>query len=209
MIRINLLGVAAPPPKAAPGAPAPAGMLVGLVALGTLLVAGGAVGGTYLLWRGDLKLAKAEEQKQVQRQRELADIAAKNKQYQAQIAELTRRTDIIEQLQNSRVGPSDLMNHLADAVSRTHDVWLAAVTPSGTRVGMNGQAYSVDSIARFMSALEGTGSFPDVHLQEYAQTGPTTFRFALDCAYKLPTPPAPPATPGPAPAGAAPHKAGM
>ncbi len=209
MIRINLLGVAAPPPAAAPGAPAPAGMLVGLVAVGALLISGGVVGGTYLLWSRQKDEQQKRYNSELRRQQELKDIAAKNKQYQAQIAELTRRTDTIEQLQNSRLGPSDMMNHLADAVNRTRDIWLSAVTPSGARVGMSGQAYSVDSIARFMSALEGTGSFPDVHLQEYAQIGASTFRFALDCSYKLPTPPTPPATPAPAPAGAAPRRAGM
>ncbi len=209
MIRINLLGVAAPPPPAAPGAPAPAGMLVGLVAVGTLLVAGGVVGGTYFWWSHAKTLQETRYNNALKEQRELLDIAAKNKQYQAQIAELNRRIDTIEQLDKSRVGPSDLMNRLADAVNRTRDIWLSAVTPSGARVGMSGQAYSVDSIARFMSALEGTGAFPDVHLQEYAQTGATTFRFAIDCAYKLPTPPAPPATPAPAPAGAPPRRAGM
>lgn len=205
MIRINLLGVAAPKPAPPPGAPAPAAMLVGIAAVISLVVSGLGVGGTYYVWSRDLSRAKDEELKELRRQAELKDVAAKNLQYQAQIRELETRTNTIESLQNSRLGPTDLMNRLADAVNRTRDVWLSDVTPSGNRVLMNGQAFSVDSIAHFMASLAGTGSFQDVHLQEYAQTAPTTFRFKVDCIYKLPAP----TTTGPPAAPAGQRRTGM
>lgn len=192
MIRINLLGVA-PPPGPKPEAPPTAGVFLGLVAAGAFLVCGGIVGFLWQYWSRSLATWQQNLANEKRRQAELRDVQAKNQQYQRQLNELEQRMKTIEGLQNSRVGPVDMMSRLGEAVNRTSDLYLLSVTPSGNRVAMRGISNTVESIANFLEALKDSGSFEDVQLQQYFQddqSGRQSFKFNLDCVYKLPPPPA-------------------
>jgi len=141
----------------------------------------------------------------------LAGIRAENQRYLAQQQQLERRTNTIQMLEASRVGPTDFMTTLGALVNRTNDLYLLTIAPAGARTVIQGQSNSVESIATFVGALKNSGNFDDVQLRQYFQDDQQNrlnFRFSIDCVYKVPSA-APPAAPrGAAPAAPA-RQAGM
>ena len=194
MIRINLLGVAkAPPPP--PGPPTTAARQA-VIFLGSAVVTFAVVGFFWYYWNSEiekLNKRKAEEQREADR---LAQIRAENQRYLAQRQQLERRINTIQQLQQSRVGPVDMMTVLSNVVNRSPDLYLLTVNPDGARLAIRGQSNSVHSIANFIANLQDTGRFEDVQLRQYYQDDDqykrVSFKFNLDCAYKLPSAAPPP-----------------
>jgi Tfp pilus assembly protein PilN len=208
MIRINLLGVARPAAK--PAAP-PTAARQALIFVGALIVAFGIVGFFYRYWSSqidELNKRYAEEKREADR---LAQIRAENQRYLQQREQLERRINTIQELQNNRVGPVDFMAALGNMVNRTNDLYLLRVSPQGDRIVIQGQSNSVNSIANFITALKQSNRFQDVQLRQYFeddQYNRLSFKFNIDCVYKLPS--ATPPAAQPAAAGAAPaRQAGM
>jgi Tfp pilus assembly protein PilN len=203
MIKINLLGVARP--AARPAAPPPTAARQALIFVASLIVAFAVVGIFYKLWTAEIdKLNQryAEEQREADR---LKNIRLENQRYLQQRQQLESRINTIQMLQNSRVGPVDFMTALGNVVNRSSDLYLLTVAPEGARVGIHGQSNSVESIANFIANLKGSGSFDDVQLRQYFQDDQhnrISFKFHLDCVYKLPTA----ASPAAQPAAAAPGR---
>lgn len=204
MIRINLLGVARAPVKEA-GPPPTAAKQV-LIFVVSAVVAFAIVGFMWRYWTSDIeRLNKLKAEQERERDR-LAQVRADVQQYQAYENQLKRRIDTIQRLQQSRVGPVDFMTVLSNIVNRSNDLYLLTVNPDGARVAIRGQSNSVESIANFIASLKNSGSFTDVQLRQYYQDDQynrLSFKFNLDCAYKLP--PAPSAG-QPAAASAAPAR---
>jgi Tfp pilus assembly protein PilN len=200
MIRINLLGVVRPVAK--PAGPPPTAARQAVIFVASLLVAFGVVGFMYRYWTNqiaELNKRLAEEKREADR---LAHIRAENQTYLAQQQQLERRTNTIQMLEASRVGPTDFMTTLAALVNRTNDLYLLSVTPAGDRTVIQGQSNSVESIATFVGALKNSGNFGDVQLRQYFQDDQhnrVSFKFNIDCVYKMPS-----AAPRAAPPGAAP-----
>lgn len=204
MIRINLLGVVAKP--TAPAGPPPTAARQALIFVVSLVVAGAIVLFFRQYWSNQieqLNKRKAEEQREADR---LAQIRAENQKYVTQRQQLEQRINTIQQLQQSRVGPVDMMTVLGNVVNRSTDLYLLTVNPDGARVAMRGQANSVHSIANFIAHLQDTGRFHDVQLRQYYQDDDQykrlSFKFNLDCVYRLPTV-TPPAAGGQSAAGPA------
>ena len=203
MIRINLLGIAKPAAKQA-GPPTTVARQA-LIFVVSLVVAFGVVFFMWRYWSSDidrLNKKKAEEQREADR---LAQIRAENQKYVAQREQLEQRINTIQALQQSRVGPVDLMSSLGGIVNRSNDLYLLTVSPDGARVAIRGQSNSVESIANFIANLKDSGSFDDVQLRQYYQDDQferLSFKFTLDCVYKLPPLPAA-AQPAAAPAAGA------
>jgi Tfp pilus assembly protein PilN len=203
MIKINLLGVARP--TARPAGPPPTAARQALIFVASLIVAFAVVGIFYKLWTAEIdKLNQryAEEQREAER---LKQIRVENQRYLQQRQQLESRINTIQTLQNSRVGPVDFMTALGNVVNRSNDLYLMTVTPEGARVGIRGQSNSVESIGNFIANLKNSGSFEDVQLRQYFQDDQQSrmsFKFQLDCVYKLPSA-APPAA---QPAAAAPGR---
>jgi len=203
MIKINLLGVARP--AARPAAPPPTAARQALIFVASLIVAFAVVGFIYRYWTSEIdKLNKryAEEQREAER---LKQIRVENQRYLQQRQQLESRINTIQTLQNSRVGPVDFMTALGNVVNRSNDLYLLTVTPEGARVGIRGQSNSVESIGNFIANLKNSSSFEDVQLRQYFQDDQQnrmSFKFHLDCVYKLPSA-APPAA---QPAAAAPGR---
>ncbi|MFB3920439.1 MAG: PilN domain-containing protein [Terriglobia bacterium] len=202
MIRINLLGVAKPV-KAAP-TPTSAGrqaLIFGVAAL----VAFGVVGFLYWIWTNqinDLNKKIADEKREADR---LAQIRAENQRYVAQRQQLERRINTIQALLNAKAGPVDFMTYLASVATHNSDLYLLTVTPEGPRVVIKGQSNTVESIANFIANLQSSGRFQDVQLRQYFQDDQyqrLSFKFNIDCLYKMPVAQAPAATgqPGAGPA---------
>jgi Tfp pilus assembly protein PilN len=188
MIRINLLGVARPLGK--PAAPPPTAARQALIFLASLLAAFAIVGFTWWLWSAEIKRLNEEYAKQEIEAERLKQIRAENQRYVQQRQQLESRISTIQTLVNSRVGPVDFMTALGNVANRSSDLYLLTVTPEGARVAIRGQANSVESIANFVANLKNSGRFDEVQLRQYYQDDQyarLSFKFQLDCVYKLPS----------------------
>jgi Tfp pilus assembly protein PilN len=208
MIKINLLGVARPTAAAAVGAP-PTVARQALIFAGALLVCLLVVGFIYKFWSNAVTKLEADKKREQAEAARLAAIQAENQTYLQRRKELEQRINTIQMLQNSRVGPVEVMNALGATVNRTNDLYLLTLTNEGGRMVIRGQSDSVQSIANFISALKQSGTFDDVQLRQYFQddqANRASYKFNLDCVYKSPATAAstaaqaqqPAATPAPA-----------
>ena len=206
MIKINLLG-AAPPPTKAPsvgGPPAPVATQV-IMLVGALIICFGIVGIFYKIWSNQITDYENKLKKEQVRRTELAGVKAQNERYQQRLRDLETRINTIQALQNSRVGPVELMSALGGVVSKTNDVYLYTMAPVGDRVQLKGQSGTVESMATFLASLKNSGSFEDVQLEQFFEDDQKellTYKFTLNCQFKSPTGGASP-TAGAAPGGAA------
>ncbi len=191
MIKINLLGVA-PPPSRVPsvgGPPAPKATQV-VMFVGALIICFGIVGIIYKVWTNQIaNLEKTRNQQKI-RQSELAVVKAQNEKYQQRLMDLETRINTIQALQNSRVGPVELMSALGNIVNKTNDVFLYTLAPAGDRLQLKGQSGTVDSMANFLGFLKNSGSFDDVQLEQFYQDDQherLTYKFTLSCLFKSST----------------------
>ena len=189
MIKINLLGVAAPKPKAA--AVGPASMVVQWgVPIGALVVCLGIVGLFYMIWSASIDSVNVELRKQQAEQARLVAIKKENAKYEQERRLLEQRINTIQVLQASRVGPTEFMNALGNVVNKTtNDLYLFSVAPQGDRVVIHGLAASPNSVAALLSSLKTSGYFDDVQLRQLYEDDVqdlVSYKFNMDCAYKSP-----------------------
>lgn len=188
MIKINLLGVAPPPMKAAPGPPATRPFQV-LTFVGALIVSFAIVGVVYRIWSNQIaELEKKSKQENV-RQTELATVKSQNERYQQHLKDLETRINTIQALQNSRAGPVEMMTALGDVINRTSDVYLYTVSPTADRLVLKGQSGTVDSMANLLASMKSSGYFEDVQLLQFYQDDQhnhLTYKFTVDCLVKSP-----------------------
>jgi len=190
MIKINLLGVAAPKPKAKAVAPTKKAVQV-VTFLGALVVSFASVGLMYVIWSGSVTTLRVELKKQQAEQTRLAAIKLENLRYQHDRALLELRIKAIQALQSSRVGPTEFMNALGNVVNKTpSDLYFFSVAHQGDRVDIQGQASSANSVAAFMASLKSSGYFDDVELKQFYEDDKenlVSYKFNMDCLYKPPS----------------------
>jgi Tfp pilus assembly protein PilN len=190
MIKINLLGVGAPKPKAAAVAPATKVVQLG-VFIGALVVCFGIVGLLYMIWSASIGALNVELRKQQAEQARLAAIKQENAKYEQERRLLEQRINTIQVLQASRVGPKEFMNALGNVVNKTtNDLYLFSVAPQGDRVVIHGQAASANSVAALLSSMKNSGYFDDVQLRQFYEDDVqnlVSYKFNMDCAYKSPS----------------------
>jgi type IV pilus assembly protein PilN len=210
MIRINLLGQMRP--KAA-RRPVDTGAAMPLVFIG----AGILLGGLFLFyfyhsWQTQLNEENARI-KQLQSQKtELEQIKLQVEAFEKQKQVLQQRVGTIEQLQIDRTGGQELLDQIANTVSRAENLWLTSVSKKGSAVTMEGAAASINSVANFITALKRSGYFQKIEIKESKQdeknTAVQTFVFTINAEI---TPSGPAATaqakPASAPAKSAPTSA--
>src|SRR6266849_4299200 len=149
MIRINLLGQARP--KASrrrqvvdTGAALPA-VFVG---------AGLILAFLYYSWQRQLADENARiKQLQVQKA-DLENIKQQVEAFEKQKVVLQQRVNTIEQLQRDRTGGQDLLDMVANTVSRTENLWLTSMTRKGSNLAIEGASASINSVANFITALK-------------------------------------------------------
>jgi Tfp pilus assembly protein PilN len=189
MIKINLLGVAAPKPKVRAVVPVSKAMQMGTF-LAALVVCFAMVGLLYMLWSRSVAILNVQLKKQQAEQARLAAIKQENARYEHQRSLLEARIKTIQVLQTSRVGPLEFMNALGNVVNKTpNDLYLFSVAPQGDRVAIRGQAGSVNSVATLLSSMKTSGYFADVQLRQFYEDdleNVTSYKFNLDCSYKSP-----------------------
>ena len=181
MIRINLLGQIRPKASRRPvdtGAALPvlfigAGLVLGVLVLGFL----------YYSWQQQLN-AENTKIKTLQAQKtDLESIKQQVEAFDKQKQVLQQRVSTIEQLQRDRTGGQDLLDMVANTVSRTENLWLTTMTRKGSTLTVEGSSASVNAVANFITALKRSGYFQKVEIKETKQddknTGVQTFVFQL------------------------------
>jgi type IV pilus assembly protein PilN len=181
MIRINLLGQARP--KAA-RRPVDTGAALPVVFVGAGLVLGGLVlGYIFLSWQKQLN-DENNRIKQLKAQwTELQQIKAQVEAFEKQKAVLQTRVETIEKLQRDRTGGQELLDMIANTVSRTENLWLTDMERKGNDLTIEGASASINSVANFITAMKRSGYFQKVEIQESRQdeknTAVQTFLFHM------------------------------
>jgi type IV pilus assembly protein PilN len=211
MIRINLLGQSRP--KAARH-PADTGAALPLVFIG----AGVLLGALFLFyfyhsWQTQLN-DENNRIKQLQAQKtELEQIKQQVEAFEKQKQVLQQRVSTIEQLQRDRTGGQELLDQVANTVSRAENLWLISMTKKGSTLTLDGAAASINSVANFITALKRSGYFQKIEIKDAKQdeknAAVQTFLFTIN-AEIAPSGPAagtPQAKPASVPVQAAPNAA--
>jgi Tfp pilus assembly protein PilN len=204
MIRINLLGRSRP--KAArTTVPLEATLQYVLLAI-ALVVSFGALYGHYLLLDRENTKIVAHIQKQTGEKARLEQLKQQVDNFEKQRAVLQQRIGVIEGLQRNRTGGQELLEAIANTVSRTDTLWLTSVDRKGDALTINGSAGSINAVANYITQLKRSGYFQTVEIkeshQDQANAAVQVFVFSLSAQFGL-SPSAgaaPPATGAAAPA---------
>ena len=84
-------------------------------------------------------------------------------------AVLQQRVSTIEQLQRDRTGGQELLDMVANTVSRTENLWLTTMTRKGDTLTLEGSSASINSVANFITAMKRSGYFQKVEIKESKQ----------------------------------------
>lgn len=181
MIRINLLGQIRPKASRRPvdtGAALPALFVGAGLALGVLVL-----GFLYFSWQRQLN-AENSRIKVLQAQKtDLENIKQQVEAFDREKQVLQQRVSTIEQLQRDRTGGQDLLDMVANTVSRTENLWLTSMVRKGSNLSIEGSSASINAVANFITALKRSGYFQKVEIKQTKQdehnTGVETFNFQL------------------------------
>ena len=181
MIRINLLGQIRPKASRRPvdtGAALPvlfigAGLVLGVLVLGFL----------YYSWQQQLNTENTKIKTLQAQKTDLESIKQQVEAFDKQKQVLQQRVSTIEQLQRDRTGGQDLLDMVANTVSRTENLWLTTMTRKGSSLTIEGSSASVNAIANFITALKRSGYFQKVEIKDAKQDDKAsaiqTFNFQL------------------------------
>jgi len=210
MIRINLLGRARP--KAQRQAVPLEATLQVVFFVASVLLSGGVL---YYHWHSMTQEAM-QVQNHIRRQKgekaRLEQLKTQVEQFEKQRAVLQQRIGIIEELQRNRTGGQELLDALANTVSRTDTLWLTSLDRKGDSLTMTGMAGSLNAVANFITELKHSGYFDQVEIKQSAQDDKDpavqTFNFTLTASFALPksNPGEAPVTPATTAAPASPAK---
>src|SRR5271154_5278545 len=181
MIRINLLGQIRPRSARRPvdtGAALPAlfmgaGVLLGCVFLFYM----------YSTWSSQLAAENHRIEGVRAQKTQLEQTKQQVEAFEKQRTTLQQRVSTIEQLQRDRTGSEELLDMVANTVSRTENLWLTTLTRKGTSLSMEGSSASINAVANFITALKRSGYFQKVEIKESKQddknTAVQTFLFQI------------------------------
>src|SRR5437660_4845990 len=167
MIRINLLGQIRP--KAA-RRPVDTGAALPVVFIGAGLVLGALVlGFFYYTWQNQLNKENTEIKRLQAQKTDLEQTKQQVEAFEKQKIVLQQRVSTIEQLQRDRTGGQELLDMVANTVSRTENLWLTQMTRKGNTLAMDGASASINAVANFITALKRSGYFQKVEILESKQ----------------------------------------
>jgi type IV pilus assembly protein PilN len=188
MIRINLLGRSRP--KATRTAvPLEATLQYVFLAI-ALVVSVGVLYGHYFLMDRENTAVLAHIQVQMGEKARLEQLKQQVENFDAQKQVLQQRISVIEQLQRNRTGGQELMEAIANTVSRTDTLWLTSLDRKGDVLTINGAAGSINAVANYITQLKRSGYFQQVEIKESHQDPSSKtveiFDFALTAQFGLP-----------------------
>jgi len=200
MIRINLLGRTRP--KATRTA-VPIEATLQYVLLAIALVASiGILYGHYLLMDRENKQVLTHIQQQTGEKARLEQLKVQVENFEKQKTVLQQRISVIEQLQRNRTGGQELLDAIANTVSRTDTLWLTSVDLKGDSLTINGSAGSINAVANYITQLKRSGYFQNVEIKESHQDDINKtveiFMFSVTAQFGLPQPNGGAATASPA-----------
>jgi Tfp pilus assembly protein PilN len=207
MIRINLLGQIRP--KAA-RRPVDTGAAMPVVFIGAGLVLGALVlGFFYYTWQTQLNTLNADIKKLNAQKTDLEQTKLQVEAFEKQKVILQQRVTTIEQLQRDRTGGQELLDMVANTVSRTENLWLTEMARKGNTLSMEGSSASVNAVANFITALKRSGYFQKVEIKEAKQDekNGAVQSFVFQISAEITPPPAVQARPANSPAPSAAAKA--
>lgn len=214
MIRINLLGRSRP--KAARQAVPLEATLQFVFLVGALAISLGILYYHYSSMNRQIADVQAHIQKQMGEKARLEQLKAQVENFEKQRAVLQQRISIIEELQRNRTGGQELLEAIANTVSRTDTLWLTSVERKGDTLTINGAAGSINAVANYITQLKRSGYFQTVEIKESHQDDANRvvqiFNFSLTAKFGLVqapgTAPAVPGNAAPAPTANTPPAAG-
>jgi type IV pilus assembly protein PilN len=181
-----------------------AGIAVGVVVLGFF----------YYTWQKQLTEENNKIKVLTAQKTDLEQTKQQVEAFEKQKQVLQQRVSTIEQLQRDRTGGQELLDMVANTVSRTENLWLTDMTRKGKELSMEGASASINAVANFITALKRSGYFQKVEIKESKQDtnnmAVVTFTFQISAEISPPQPvqARPASTPAPAPAAKAPAKKG-
>jgi Tfp pilus assembly protein PilN len=188
MIRINLLGRIRPKATRT-SVPIEATLQYVLLAI-ALVVSIGILYGHYLLMDREDKQVLTHIQKQMGEKARLEQLKQQVDNFEKQKAVLQQRINVIEQLQRNRTGGQELLEALANSVSRTDTLWLNSVDRKGDALTISGSAGSLNAVANYITQLRRSGYFQQVEIKESHQDDANKaveiFNFTLTAQFGLP-----------------------
>jgi len=167
MIRINLLGQVRPKSSRRP---VDTGAALPVVFIGAGLVLGALVlGFFYYTWQKQLNEENARIKVLTAQKADLEQTKLQVEAFEKQKVVLQQRVATIEQLQRDRTGGQELLDMVANTVSRTENLWLTEMTRKGNTLAMEGSSASINSVANFITSLKRSGYFSKVEIKESKQ----------------------------------------
>jgi Tfp pilus assembly protein PilN len=181
MIRINLLGQVRP--KSA-RRPVDTGAALPVVFIGAGLVLGALVlGFFYYTWQKQLNEENGRIKALQAQKADLEQTKLQVEAFEKQKTILMQRVSTIEQLQRDRTGGQELLDMVANTVSRTENLWLTEMTRHGNSLSIDGSSASINAVANFITALKRSGYFQKVEIKEAKQDDKNlsvqTFTFSI------------------------------
>jgi type IV pilus assembly protein PilN len=203
MIRINLLGQSRP--KAQRRA-VPLEATLQLLFLALALALGlGFLGIDYWQLSNKAKDVQKDIDQKKQQKAQLEQIKQQVDAFEKQKNLLQQRINVIEDLQRNRAGGQELLDAVANTVSRTETLWLTSLSRKGDSLTIVGTAGSINAIAEYIAQLKRSGYFAQVEIKEAKQNenpDMQLFDFTLNAQFappgSKPAAPAPPAPQAPA-----------
>jgi Tfp pilus assembly protein PilN len=188
MIRINLLGQVRP--KSA-RRPVDTGAALPLLFVGAGIVLGGLfLFYFYHSWSTQLNDENNRIKQLTAEKTQLEQTKQQVEAFEKQKQILTQRVNVIEQLQRDRTGGQELLDMVANTVSRTENLWLNSMTRSGNNLSIEGSSASINSVANFITALKRSGYFQKVEIKESKQddkaSAVQTFTFQISAEISPP-----------------------
>ena len=94
-------------------------------------------------------------------------------------------------MQRNRTGGQELLNALANTVTRTDTLWLTSMERNGNTLSVQGTAGSINAVANFITQMKNSGYFNEIEIKESSQDPKDatiqTFNFSLTAQFALPT----------------------
>jgi type IV pilus assembly protein PilN len=180
------------------------GVAVGLLVLGFF----------YYTWERQLTEENTKIKTLQLQKTELEQTKQQVEAFEKQKAVLQQRVSTIEQLQRDRTGGQELLDMVANTVSRTENLWLTQMTRKGSSLSMDGSSASINAVANFITALKRSGYFQKVEILESKQDDKNlaiqtfTFQITAEIAPPQPAQTRPANAPTPAAAAKTPAKKG-
>jgi len=160
------------------------GAALPVVFIGAGLVLGALVlGFFYYTWQKQLNEENARIKVLTAQKADLEQTKLQVEAFEKQKVVLQQRVATIEQLQRDRTGGQELLDMVANTVSRTENLWLTEMTRKGNTLAIEGSSASINSVANFITALKRSGYFSKVEIKESKQDeknlGVQTFVFQI------------------------------